>query len=72
MVAIWYDKDGAVIYKSPLMWNINNVQSGQVLKASGETSLYEKGTPVKVDILLFKNEFSSDESKAIYKQTINL
>jgi hypothetical protein len=73
MAAIWYDSSGAVIESSPLVWNVNNVQAGQVYKANGEDSLYQKGTPTKVDIYIFDSVFSGgDTSKAIYHQTVNL
>jgi hypothetical protein len=73
MAAIWYDSSGAVIETSDLLWNVNNVQAGQVYKAKGEDSLYQKGTPTKVDIYIFDSVFSGgDTSKAIYHQTVNL
>jgi ABC-type glycerol-3-phosphate transport system substrate-binding protein len=73
MAAIWYDSSGAVIESSPLVWNVNNVQAGQVYKANGEDSLYQKGTPTKVELYVFDSVFSGgDTSKAIYHQTVNL
>ena len=71
--AIWYDSSGAVIETSPLLWNINNAKKGQVYKFKGEDSLYQKGTPAKVDVLIFDSPFSGgDTSSAIYKKTITL
>src|SRR5664280_1370973 len=73
MAAIWYDSSGAVIESSPLIWNVNNAQTNQVYKANGEDSLYQKGTPTKVDLYVFDSVFSGgDTSKAIYHQTVNL
>lgn len=73
MVAIWYDSSGAVIETSPLLWNVNDAQAGQVYKAKGQDSLYQKGTPVKVNIYIFDSAFSGgDVSNAIYNKTINL
>jgi len=73
MAAIWYDSSGAVIESSPLIWNVNNAQAGQVYKANGEDSLYQKGTPTKMDLYIFDSVFSGgDTSKAIYHQTLNL
>jgi hypothetical protein len=73
MDAIWYDSSGAVIETSNLLWNVNNAQTGQVYKAKGEESLYQDGTPTKVDIYIFDSVFSGgDTSKAIYHQTVNL
>ena len=73
MAAIWYDSSGAVIESSPMIWNVNNAQSNQVYKANGEDSLYQKGTPTKVELYVFDSVFSGgDTSKAIYHQTVNL
>jgi len=73
MAAIWYDSSGAVIETSPLAWNVNNAVSGQVYKAKGIASLYNEGTPAKVDIFIFDSVFSGgDTSKAIYKKTLTL
>ena len=72
MVAIWYDSSGAVIQTSSLLWNVNNAQAGQVYKAKGEDSLYQKGTPSRVEIYVFDTVFSGgDTSKAIYHHTVN-
>ena len=71
MVAIWYDSSGAIIETSNLLWNVDNAQAGQVYKAKGEDSLYQKGTPAKVKIYFFDSPFSGgDTSKALFVQTI--
>jgi len=73
MAAVWYDSSGAIIQSTPLIWNVNNAEAGQVYKANGEDSLYQKGTPVKVDIYIFDSVFSGgDTSNAIYNETVNL
>ncbi len=73
MDAIWYDSSGAIIQTSNLLWNVNNAQAGQIYKASGEDSLYQKGTPAKVEIYIFDSVFSGgDTSQSIYNQTVNL
>lgn len=72
MVAIWYDSSNAVIQTSSLLWNVNNPQAGQVYKAKGEDSLYQKGKPSRVEIYIFDTVFSGgDTSKAIYHHTVN-
>lgn len=71
MVAIWYDSSGAVIDTSSLLWNVNNAQAGQVYKAKGQDSLYQKGQPSKVEIYFFDSVFNGgDTSKAVYHQTV--
>ena len=41
MVAIAYDSSGAVIERSPLVWNTNNAKSGQKCNVTG--MLYIRG-----------------------------
>lgn len=71
MVLVWYDASGAVIERSSLAWNINDAKAGQTIKARGMSSLYEKGTPAKVQVLLFDSSFSGGSDKGnIFNQTI--
>ena len=73
MTLTWYDSSGAIIQKDPLAWNINNVKSGQTLKVDGSSYISDKGTPAKVDVLIFDSALSDgDESSAIYKQTLTV
>lgn len=73
VAAIWYDASGAVIQTSPMLWNVDNAKTGQVYKFKGEDSLYQKGKPAKVEIMVFDSVFSGgDDSNAIYKQNVTL
>lgn len=71
MVLVWYDASGAVIDRSPLAWNINDAKAGQTIKARGTASLYQKGMPAKVQVLLYDSSFSGGSDKGnIFNQTI--
>ena len=73
MATIWYDSSGAVIEQDPLSWNIDNAKAGQTYKVTGSSYISDKGTPVKVDVLIFDSVFSGgDASDAIYKQTLTV
>ena len=73
MALTWYDSSGAVIEKDPMVWNINNVKAGQTLKVDGSSYISDKGTPAKVDVLIFDSSLSGgDDSNAIYKQTLTV
>ena len=73
MTLTWYDSSGAIIEKDPLVWNINNVKFGQTLKVDGSSYISDKGTPAKVDVLIFDSALSDgDESSAIYKDTLTV
>ena len=71
MVLVWYDSSGAVIDRSSLAWNINDAKAGQTIKAKGTGMLYEKGTPVKVEVMIFDSPFAGGSDKGnIFDQTI--
>lgn len=73
MVLVWYDSSGALIDRSPLAWNINDAKAGQTIKARGTASLYEQGTPAKVQVLLFDSGFSGgSEEGNIFDKTISV
>jgi len=74
MVAIFYDKDGAVIGTSPLVWNMNNVKEGQTIKINGNAFLSSSSeSPAKIEIGLFSSAFSgNDMSSALWTETIDL
>jgi len=73
LVAIYYDNDGAVIYKDSLSWNINDAKEGQKYKIDGTSYISGKGTPVKVELGLFDSAFSGGSmDDAIWKKTIEL
>ncbi|MGO9387106.1 MAG: hypothetical protein ACLPWD_03555 [Methanobacterium sp.] len=66
----WYDSSGTVI-DSGLGWNVNNVKSGQTYQANGQSDLYQKGTPTKVDINIYDSPGASS-SDLIYNATVNI
>jgi hypothetical protein len=73
MVLVWYDSSGAVIDRTSLAWNINDAKVGQTIKARGTASLYQKGTPAKVQVMLFDSSFSGGSKEGnIFNQTISV
>jgi hypothetical protein len=73
MIAVWYDSSGAVIERDPLLWNMNEVKANQAYNIHGSSSLYQKGTPARVELFFFKSPFSgSDTSDAIYSVNLTL
>ncbi|MFA0832600.1 MAG: hypothetical protein ACC609_01165 [Methanobacterium formicicum] len=73
MVLVWYDSSGAVIDRTPLAWNINDAKAGQTIKARGMASLYQKGAPSKVQVLLYDSSFSGGSDKGnIFNQTVSV
>jgi hypothetical protein len=73
MVAIAYDSSGAVIERSPMVWNTNDAKSGQKYKVTGLLYISGDEKPAKVDILIFDSPFAGgSESGNIYKQTVTV
>lgn len=69
---IFYDSEGAVIDKSPLVWNMNDVHADQPIKVNGNAYISGDNTPVKAKVLFFDASFSSDEADAIYTQEVTM
>ena len=67
----WYDSEGNLLEDNPLAWNINNAKSGQTVKFSTKDYI-DTGKPSKVEVLIFSDVFSGDESSAIYRTTVNV
>ena len=45
MVVVFYDDSGAVIDKSPLVWNMNDIQKDQIVKINGNAYVNGDSTP---------------------------
>lgn len=69
---IFYDSSGAVIDKSPLVWNMNDVHKNQTIKMTGTGYVSGDNSPASAKILIFDSSISNDESKAIYTQNITV
>ena len=69
---IFYDSSGAVIDKSPLVWNMNDVHANQTIKANGHAYISGDNSPAKAKVLFFDKSLSSQESDAIYTQEVTL
>lgn len=69
---IFYDSDGAVIDKSPLVWNMNDVKANQTIKVSGSAYVSGDNTPTKAKVLFFDSSLGTEESDAIFTQEVNV
>lgn len=71
MVVVFYDDSGAVIEKSPLAWNMNDINKGQTIKVSGHGYATGDNVASKAEVYFFDSAFSgSDLSDAIYNETV--
>ena len=69
---IFYDSDGTVLDKSPLVWNMNDVNANQTIKISGSAYVSGDDTPTKAKVLFFDSTLNSEESDAIFIQEVNI
>jgi len=69
---IFYDSTGAVIDKSPLVWNMNDVHKNQTIKMTGTAVVSGSNSPASAKVLIFDGSISNDESKAIFTQNITM
>lgn len=72
IVVIFYDSNGNIIDKNPLVWNMNNIKKGEPIKVTGHCYLSGDNVPAKAKVLFFDSSINNDESKAIYVQEINM
>lgn len=73
MVVVFYDDSGAVIDKSPLVWNMNDIQKDQVVKINGNAYVNSDSAPSKAEIYIFDSAFGGgDLSDAVYNQTVTM
>ena len=71
MQLTWYDSSGTVIEQDPLAWNLDNPLSGQAYQANGQSDLYQKGTPVKVNVIIY-DSIAASSSDVVYNNTLNV
>lgn len=69
---IFYDSDDAVIDKSPLVWNMNDVKANQTIKVTGSAYVSGDATPTHAKVLFFDSSLSNEESDAIYTQDVQM
>ena len=70
MVVVFYDDSGAIIDKSPLVWNMNDVIKGQPIKVSGSAFISGDQTPAKAVVYIFDSALNQDLDDAIFNQTV--
>lgn len=71
MVVVFYDSNGAIIDKSPLAWNMNNVEEGQTIKITGTAVVSASESPAKAEVYFFDTPFGDDLDSAIYHETLD-
>lgn len=73
MVVVWYDSSGAIIDKSPLAWNMNDIKEGNAIKFSGSGYIQGDEKPSRAEVYFFDSVFSGgDLSSAIFNQSVEL
>ncbi|WP_405314750.1 hypothetical protein [Methanobrevibacter sp.] len=72
MVVVFYDDSGAIIEKSPLVWNMNDVPKDQTIKVTGSAFINGDNTPAKAEVFIFDDSLESDLDKAIFNQTVEM
>ena len=73
MNAIFYDKDNAVIDKTPIAWNTNNPAKDQLIKVTGNAYLQnQKDKPVRAEVFFTDSAFTGNIDDAIYVQNVTM
>lgn len=73
MQVIFYDSNGAVIGKSPLVWNTNNPAKDQLIKVSGIAMTSNSNTvPARAELYFYDSALTSDSNDAIFVKNVTI
>lgn len=69
---VYYDANGVIIYTTPILWNMLDVQKGQHIKMQGTSNSNSYiGNPASAKIYFFDSALNQKEEEALYVYTIN-
>ncbi len=72
MQVVFYDDSGAIVGKSPLAWNMNEVKEGQLIKVSGDAFLDSSSNkPSTAEIFIIDTAFG-DTDEPIYAENVTM
>ena len=72
MQVVFYDNSGAIVGKSPLVWNMNEVKEGQLIKVSGDAFLdSSSNTPSTAEIFIIDTAFG-DTDDPIFAENVTM
>ncbi|HIH35163.1 MAG TPA: hypothetical protein HA255_01825 [Methanosphaera sp.] len=72
MEVTFYDNNGAVVGKSPLVWNMNEVKEGQLIKVTGNAYLdSSSNTPATAEIFIIDTAFG-DSDNPIFAENVTM
>lgn len=72
MYVIFYDKDNAVIEKSPLVWNTNEPAKDQLIKVSGSAYIQNQNErPARAEVFI-TDGFDTNPENAIFAENVTM
>ena len=73
MTVIFYDNDGAVIEKNPIVWNMNDVNKDQLIKVNGNAYITnQKDTPAYAEVFITDSPFNGNPDDALFKENVTM
>lgn len=72
MEVIFYDSSGAVVGKSPLAWNMNDVKKDQLIKVSGNAITDDSSANPATAEVKFKDSSFGSSDDAIYSENVTM
>lgn len=73
MVVVFYDSNGAVIGKSPIVWNTNNPAKDQLIKVSGTAMTSNSNTvPARAELYFYDDALKSDPEDAVFVKNVTI
>ena len=73
MGVIFYDSNNAIIGKSPMAWNMNDVVKDQVIKVSGTAMTDDTSAkPARAEVYFIDSAFGKSSEDAIFVQNVTM
>lgn len=71
MQVVFYDANGAIVGKSPLVWNMNEVKQGQLIKVTGDAFLDSEATFSTAEVFIVDSAFD-DTDEYVFAENVTM
>lgn len=72
MQVVFYDDSGAIVGKSPLVWNMNEVKEGQHIKVAGDAFVdSDSNKPSIAEVFIIDSSFGDTED-SIFSENVTM
>lgn len=73
MTVIFYDEDGAIIEKNPIVWNMNDITKDQLIKVNGNAYITnQKDNPSYAEVFITDSPFNGNTDDALFRENVTM